>query len=43
MTDTDLYSKIERGGDEEPHPRAGTRAYCQYVKESDEETTKLYR
>jgi hypothetical protein len=38
MTDTDLYSKIERGGDEEP-----TQAYCQYVKESDEETTKLYR
>ena len=43
MGDTNLRSKIERGGDEEQ-----TQAYCQYVETPargypDEETTKLYR
>jgi hypothetical protein len=27
MSDTNLHSKVDRGGSEEPHPQAGTRAY----------------
>ena len=38
-----LHSKIERGGDEEAHPQAGTQAYLGYVEEGDEEPTKLYQ
>jgi hypothetical protein len=32
----------DRGGSEEPHPQAGTRAYYKYVEESDAATTKVY-
>ena len=32
----------DRGGSEEPHPQAGTRAYYEYVEESDAATTKVY-
>ena len=39
---TSLGSSEDRGGSEEPHPRAGTRAYYKYVEESDAATTTVY-
>jgi hypothetical protein len=42
QANTNLYSCGDRGGSEEPHPQAGTRAYYKYVEESDVATTKVY-